>query len=271
MPPRHAPRREKNLALPTFTMLRSLVARAAARVAPVVGSPRAAVRSISSTAARLEQAPDHEQGTCRESSRLTPAAASAYPFASHIVTRSHVAPKADSVRAPPPQVKHSSRGVMPRVDAQLTAELDPDEKIARLFSRRSPECIPPGSIVMVESYLSAGRSSTTTFAGVLIAVRRAGIATTFLLRTIAHKLGVEMRFHAYSPMIKDIKVIQRADAKKGQPGLLRTRRAKLYYMRRNEDRRVGSVGNVVKQYRAAEQKKADASNASSRRGPASRS
>ena len=177
-------------------MLRSLVARAAARVAPVVGSPRAAVRSISSTAARLG--------------------------------------------------------------------LVGSEMCIR-------DSIPPGSIVMVESYLSAGRSSTTTFAGVLIAVRRAGIATTFLLRTIAHKLGVEMRFHAYSPMIKDIKVIQRADAKKGQPGLLRTRRAKLYYMRRNEDRRVGSVGNVVKQYRAAEQKRADASNASSRRGPASRS
>lgn len=166
--------------------------------------------------------------------------------------------KENSVRAPPPQVKHNSRGVMPRVDAQLTTEMDPDEKIARLFSRRSPDCIPPGSIVMVESYLSAARTSTTTFAGVLIAVRRAGIATTFLLRTIAHKLGVEMRFHAYSPMIKEIRVIQRADAKKGQPGLLRTRRAKLYYMRRKEDRRVNSVASIVKQYRLAEQKKADA-------------
>ena len=40
-----------------------------------------------------------------------------------------------------------------------------------------------------------------------------------------------MRFHAYSPMIKDIKVLQRADAKKRQPGLTRTRRAKLYYLR----------------------------------------
>lgn len=250
-------------------MLRPLVARAAARVAPVAGLPRAAVRTMASTAARRGEAPEQEQGAFDK--RLTPATAPAYPFASHIVMRSHAAPKADSVRASPPQVKHNSRGVMPRVDAQLTAELDPDEKIARLFSRRSPDCIPPGSIVMVESYLSAARTSTTTFAGVLIAVRRAGIATTFLLRTIAHKLGVEMRFHAYSPMIKDIKVIQRANAKKGQPGLLRTRRAKLYYMRRSEDRRVNSVANVVKQYRAAEQKKSDASKDMSRGGRTARS
>ncbi|WFD41546.1 hypothetical protein MPSI1_000177 [Malassezia psittaci] len=148
--------------------------------------------------------------------------------------------------------KHISRGVMRRVDAHLTAEIDPDEKIGRLFSRRSPECVPPGSILMVESYLSANKSNTTSFSGVLIAVRRAGIATTFVLRAIAHKLGVEARFHAYSPMIKNITVIQRAEARKGERGLLRTRRSKLYYLRRRDDRRVNSVANVVKQYRASQ-------------------
>lgn len=141
---------------------------------------------------------------------------------------------------------------MSRVDSHLTTELDPDEKIARLFSRRSPECVPPGSIVLVESFLTPARTNTTTFSGVLIAVRRAGVATTFVLRTIAHKLGVEARFHAYSPMIKAIRVIQRAEARKGERGLLRTRRAKLYYMRRRDDRRVNSVANIVKQFRASE-------------------
>ena len=177
-----------------------------------------------------------------------------YPFATHVKCRSHAVPPSVSIRAPPPKVKDMSRGVMQRVDSQLTMERDPDERIARLFSRRSPDCIPPGSIIMVESYLNSSKTSTTTFAGVLIAVRRAGIATTFLLRTIAHKLGVEMRYHAYSPMIKDIKVLQAATADKRQPGLTRTRRAKLYYMRRNDDRRVLSVANVVKQYRAAQMK-----------------
>lgn len=178
--------------------------------------------------------------------------APAYPFATHVKSRSHAVPLPDSIRAPPPKVKNMARGVMQRVDSQLTMERDPDERIARLFSRRSPDCIPPGSIVMVESYLNSSKTSTTTFAGVLIAVHRAGIATTFLLRTIAHKLGVEMRYHAYSPMIKEIEVLQAANADKRQPGLTRTRRAKLYYMRRNDDRRVLSVANVVKQYRAAQ-------------------
>ena len=163
------------------------------------------------------------------------------------------------------QVKDMTRGVMQRVDSQLTMERDPDERIARLFSRRSPDCIPPGSIVMVESYLNSSKTSTTTFAGVLIAVRRAGIATTFLLRTIAHKLGVEMRYHAYSPMIKEIKVLQAANADKRQPGLTRTRRAKLYYMRRNDDRRVLSVANVVKQYRAAQMQEHKSSTESRKR------
>ncbi|WFD07443.1 hypothetical protein MVES1_002808 [Malassezia vespertilionis] len=145
---------------------------------------------------------------------------------------------------------------MRRVDAQLTSQLDPDEKIARLFSRRSPERVPSGSIVLVESYLTPAKTNTTTFSGVLIAVRRAGVATSFVLRTIANKLGVETRFHAYSPMIKEIRVVQRADARKGQPGLLRARRAKLYYMARRDDRRVNSVASVVKQFRASEQQHA---------------
>ena len=191
--------------------------------------------------------------------------AHAYPFATHVKSRSHAVPPSDSIRAPPPKVKDMTRGVMQRVDSQLTMERDPDERIARLFSRRSPDCIPPGSIIMVESYLNSSRTSTTTFAGVLIAVRRAGIATTFLLRTIAHKLGVEMRYHAYSPMIKDIKVLQAATADKRQPGLTRTRRAKLYYMRRNDDRRVLSVANVVKQYRAAQMQEHKSSTESRKR------
>ncbi|KAL4399354.1 mitochondrial large ribosomal subunit protein [Malassezia pachydermatis] len=192
---------------------------------------------------------------CRREEQEPVTEASAYPFAKHVITRTHTTPS-NTVRTPVPEPKHPSRAIMTRVDAQLANELDPDEKIARLFSRKSPDCIPPGSVVMVETYLTPARTTSTAFSGVLIAVRRAGVATTFVLRTIAHKLGVEMRFHAYSPMIKDIKVIQRADAKKGSPGLTRTRRAKLYYMRRREDRRVNAVAGLVKQYRAAEQQKA---------------
>ena len=249
----------KILLVPSICMLFCIPGRAVPRLARTRASGNWHTRALTSTPCRAEQAPSTPTG-------------SAYPFATHVVARSHVVPRSNSVRAPPPDVKHLSRGVMPRVDSQLTTEMDPDERIARLFSRQSPDCIPPGSIVMVESYLNNAKTSSTTFSGVLIAVRRSGIATTFVLRAIAHKLGVEMRFHAYSPMIKDIKVLQRADAKKRQPGLTRTRRAKLYYMRRKDDRRVASVANVVKQYRAAVlQQKGSSSTAGTTDTPAKKS
>lgn len=196
-------------------------------------------------------------------------AESPYPFASNVVVRSQAERPADSVRAPPPPVKHRARGVMPRVDSQLTAERDPNEEIARLFSRRSPECVPAGSILLVESWLNPGHTSFSSFSGVLISVKRAGVATSFVLRNIAHKLGVEVRFQAYSPAIKQIRVIQRADARKGErsSGLLRTRRAKLYYMRRRADRRVNAVAGIVKQHKAVEmQREAAATKSSKKKG-----
>ncbi|WFD35166.1 hypothetical protein MCUN1_002016 [Malassezia cuniculi] len=193
--------------------------------------------------------------TVRPLMEAAKASAAAYPFATNVVTRTHTPFPEKSLRPTPPTTKHPARGVMARVDAQLTQQQDPNEDIARLFSRRSPEAVRPGSIVLVETWLSANKTSSTTFAGVLIAIRRAGIATSFVLRNLANKLGVEVRFSAYSPMIKQIRVIQRADLRKGEsgPGLLRARRAKLYYMSRRVDRRVNSVAGVLKQFRAAEQ------------------
>ena len=185
--------------------------------------------------------------------------ANTYPFATNVVTRSHAPFPENGLRPAPPKTKHPARGVMARVDAQLTQQLDPNEEIARLFSRRSPEAVRPGSIVLVETWLSANKTTSTTFAGVLIAIRRAGVATSFVLRNLAHKLGVEVRFSAYSPMIKHIRVIQRADLRKGEngPGITRARRAKLYYMSRRVDRRVNSVAGVMKQFRAEEQARDD--------------
>lgn len=229
-------------------LFRTLVTRAVTRTHII---PRVNLRAISSTRYLSQQqdlSQDRNEATASNATSNPPV----YPFAAHVVTRSHMERKPDSFIPQVPQVKHNSRGVMPRVDAQLTSEIDPNERITRLFSRKSPDCIPPGSIVMVESYLNSTKTSSTTFSGVLIAVRRAGIATTFVLRTIAHKLGVEMRFHAYSPMIKEIKVLQRADTTKRQPGLTRSRRAKLYYLRKKDDKRVASVANVVKQFRTAQ-------------------
>lgn len=85
------------------------------------------------------------------------------------------------------------------------------------FERRNKERIPPGSIVAVDSYIGAtpGTSSnTTTFAGMLMAVKRRhqGVDNAFRLRAIIGKPGVgaEVRFDVNSPWIKDVKVLKRA-------------------------------------------------------------
>lgn len=104
-----------------------------------------------------------------------------------------------------------------------------------------------------------------------------------MIRNLVLKLGVEQRFNLYSPLLKDIKVVQRANAtkqvrtgkkvanqgtlKEKNPnkginnvdnvkslGLRRTRRAQLYYLRK-DDRKLNAVGNVIKKMREEEERK----------------
>ncbi|KAJ2789249.1 hypothetical protein H4R21_006790 [Coemansia helicoidea] len=65
-------------------------------------------------------------------------------------------------------------------------------------------------------------SATSVFGGVCIAIYRRGIDTSFILRNLVHNVGVEMRFMAFSPLVKSIQVTQKAK---------RVRRAKLFYLR----------------------------------------
>ncbi|RUS28388.1 translation protein SH3-like domain-containing protein, partial [Jimgerdemannia flammicorona] len=93
-----------------------------------------------------------------------------------------------------------------------------------LFSRKNPHCVVPGSVLLVENSTSLSKNTTTTFMGIVIAISRKGIDTSFTLRNIVMKVGVEQRFFLYSPMLKTIKVLQRSSENK-------FRRAKLYYLR----------------------------------------
>lgn len=61
-----------------------------------------------------------------------------------------------------------------------------------------------------------------------MSVRRRGPDTSFVLRNIVQRTGVEMQFFVNSPHLKDIKVVQRARVGKD---VKRTRRAKLFYLR----------------------------------------
>lgn len=148
---------------------------------------------------------------------------------------------------------HTHRGVMATLEAQLRSERDPKFYFTSLFSRTSKNQIPPGSVLTIETYTNSSKTSFSTFSGVLIAIRRRGLSTSFILRNIVSKLGVEIRFNLYSPLLKEIKVIQRAiegKNKKGS-GLRRARRAKLYYLR-NDDRKLAGISKSVAALRAKE-------------------
>lgn len=151
-------------------------------------------------------------------------------------------------------------GVMPGVHRDLRDRFDPGNKFTKLFDRKSPDTIPPGSVLVVETWTSMAKTNFTTFSGLVMAIRRRGVATSFVLRNLVQKLGVEMLFRIYSPLLKDIKVIQRATAGKGEKSgaLRRTRRAKLYYLR-DDDRRLAGISNLIRNHRAREEQKAAAS------------
>lgn len=105
------------------------------------------------------------------------------------------------------------------------------ELLAR-FGKRHPERILPGSVLQVTT-----NHAPTSFTGVVLSIRRRGADTSFLLRNVINRTGVEVQFFVCSPHVKDIKVLMRAGGKgsEGRQGR-RMRRAKLYYLRDSPDK-----------------------------------
>ncbi|CAN9082724.1 unnamed protein product [Alternaria alternata] len=119
------------------------------------------------------------------------------------------------------------------VNASQISLLDPTGARTRLFAKDNPECARVGDILLVR------QRTGDPFAGVCINIRRRGTDTAILLRGQLTRVGVEMWYKVYSPLVEGIEVVQRA-AK-------RARRARLTYMRTVKHDR-GSVENVVRMY-----------------------
>ena len=119
------------------------------------------------------------------------------------------------------------------VTATSLAKLDPSGARTRLFAKDNPEGARVGDILLVR------QRTGDPFAGVCIDIRRRGVDTAILLRGQLTRVGVEMWYKVYSPLVEGIEVVQRA-AK-------RARRARLTYMRTVKHDR-GSVENVVRVY-----------------------
>lgn len=117
--------------------------------------------------------------------------------------------------------------------ALQTSVLDPTGARTRLFDRTNPECARVGDILLVR------QRTGDPFAGVCINIRRRGVDTAILLRGQLTRVGVEMWYKVYSPMVEGIEVVERAKK--------RARRARLTYMRTVKHDR-GSVENMVRLY-----------------------
>lgn len=80
----------------------------------------------------------------------------------------------------------------------------------------------PGDTVEVKVKVKEGdRERLQAFEGVVIAIRKRGLNSSFTVRKVSHGEGVERVFQTYSPQIGEILVKRRGDVV----------RAKLYYLR----------------------------------------
>lgn len=127
--------------------------------------------------------------------------------------------------------------------------LDPKKNRRALFDKSSKLCLPTGSVLEVETWDDYPANTTfQSFSGHMIAVRRRGIDTSFRLRTVISRVGVEQVYRLFSPNIKALRVLHRG-AVRGK----RYKRAKLYFTRKLGTRNtLGGVENVLRKARVAE-------------------
>ncbi|GAA5962592.1 hypothetical protein JCM8115_002133 [Rhodotorula mucilaginosa] len=233
----------------------------------ILQTARSASQRLASAAAAARSAPSPRLfSSCTAYHAATtraPAATEPYPFSSAVQTFTN----APTTPAPP-----RGDSLLRTLNAHLSSQHPKADSYLPLFSRRADDRIRPGSVLTVTSYATAPTPenpspATTVFSGVLIGIRRrhAGRDTSIRLRNLVGRTGVEMVFKVLSPLVKDIKVVQRAEtsgppvvAKDGstsgprrKPALKAARRAKMYFVRRQPDRLV-SVAGIVKQARERE-------------------
>ncbi|KAL0580768.1 hypothetical protein V5O48_001233 [Marasmius crinis-equi] len=134
-----------------------------------------------------------------------------YPFSKTAIV--HAEP-----RRPSPEPLLKGKGLMPYLSKSLPTP-EKQTLLNELFSRHSPNALRPGSVVTVNMEYAPFQ-----FTGVILAIRRRGPATSFVLRNVIQRTGVEMQIFVNSPLVKSIKLLQK-------PPKGRMRRAKLFYLR----------------------------------------
>lgn len=156
---------------------------------------------------------------------------------------------------PPEGVLHPKRGqaLINHINTDLVRAYDPALQLKRTFSRRHPLRAKPGAIVSVTSWSTAAKTGTSTFSGILLGVQRASVDTSFKLRNVVGRVGIEQSFKVCSPLIKEIKVMKNADGER-KGGLRDLRRAKVNYLR-DRPELLNQIAGAIKQQAALEKKR----------------
>ena len=89
------------------------------------------------------------------------------------------------------------------------------------MTRKVPDFKPGDTVVVLVKVVEGDRERVQAYEGVVIAISRRGLNSSFTVRKISHGEGVERVFQTYSPAISDITIKRRGQV----------RRAKLYYLR----------------------------------------
>jgi len=96
-----------------------------------------------------------------------------------------------------------------------------DEIDAAQLRSDVPDFRPGDTLDVGVRVVEGNRSRVQRFQGVVIRRQGGGSRETFTIRKESYGVGVERTFPVHTPVIEDIKVVQRGDV----------RRAKLYYLR----------------------------------------
>ncbi|TCD71339.1 hypothetical protein EIP91_011110 [Steccherinum ochraceum] len=158
--------------------------------------------------------------TVASTSKAPATTTSAYPFSKSAIIQ-------PSSRAAVPEGLKLGKGLMTHLRQTLPTP-QKQKLLTTLFAKRHPLRLSPGSVLTVKLM-----HAPATFSGVLVSVRRRGLDTSFVLRNVISRTGVEMQFFVNSPHLKDVQVISRANswAGTGKKDAVKIRRAKLFYLR----------------------------------------
>jgi large subunit ribosomal protein L19 len=103
--------------------------------------------------------------------------------------------------------------------------MNPVELIQKKYMDKEIPEFRAGDTVRVNVRIQEGdKFRIQAFEGVVIAVKKRGLQSTFTVRKVSFGYGVERIFPLYSPMIEGIERLKRG----------RVRRAKLYYLRQRK-------------------------------------